>query len=41
MEGWKKRDLEKDAFVEEMQKEKEEIENNLKQQQEVVTGYYN
>ncbi|XP_045201260.2 uncharacterized protein LOC123554904 isoform X2 [Mercenaria mercenaria] len=39
MEGWKKRDQEKDAFVEEMQKEKEEIENNLKQQQEMISNF--
>ena len=36
MEGWRRRDQEKDSFVEEVQREKEEIENNLKQQQEVL-----
>ncbi|XP_060572624.1 uncharacterized protein LOC132730664 isoform X2 [Ruditapes philippinarum] len=39
MEGWRKRDQEKDAFVEEIQKEKEEIENNLKQQQQMINNF--
>ena len=35
MEGWKKRDTEKDEELEHARQEKEEIENKLKKQEQV------